>query len=57
MSETVTTKGGQKPGAPYTQGQGSGKGSNWPKAGDLNTKGWSEKAGKGAAHPAQPKPK
>jgi hypothetical protein len=34
--------------APYTQNPGSGKGHNWPKAGDPNTKGWSEKVGKGS---------
>ena len=39
--------------APFTQTPG-GKGHNWPKAGDPNTKGWSEKVGKG--HSA-PKPK
>ena len=41
--------------APFTQNPGSGKGSNWPKAGDANTKGWSEKVG-GKGHSA-PKPK
>lgn len=39
--------------APFTQSPG-GKGHNWPKPGDPNTKGWSEKVGKG--HTA-PKPK
>jgi hypothetical protein len=38
--------------APFTQGPG-GKGHNWPKAGDPNTKGWNEKVHKGGA----PKPK
>ena len=40
-------------GAPFTHSPG-GKGHNWPKPGDPNTKGWSEKVGKG--HSA-PKPK
>ena len=31
--------------APYTKQPGSGKGSNFPKSGDANTKGWSEKVG------------
>lgn len=39
--------------APFTQSPG-GKGHNWPKPGDPNTKGWNEKIGKG--HSA-PKPK
>jgi hypothetical protein len=40
--------------APFTQSPGTGKGSNWPKPGAPNTKGFSEKVGKG--HSA-PKPK
>ena len=34
--------------APFTEGPG-GKGHNWPKSGDPNTKGWSEKV-KGGQH-------
>ena len=40
--------------APFTQTPG-GKGHNWPKPGDPNTKGWPEKVG-GKGHTA-PKPK
>ena len=36
--------------APFTESPGSGKGHNWPKAGDPNTKGWNEKVHKGGSH-------
>ena len=54
MSDQNKGHGHGNKGAPFTQSPGSGKGHNWPKAGDPNTKGWSEKVGKG--HSA-PKPK
>jgi len=49
MSEQQKGHGHGNKGAPFTQNPGSGKGSNWPKAGDANTKGWNEKIGKGTA--------
>jgi hypothetical protein len=53
MAEQQKGHGHGNAGTPYKTGEG-GKGHNWPKPGDPNTKGWSEKVGKG--HTA-PKPK
>lgn len=46
MSEHNKGHGHGNAGAPYKVGEG-GKGHNWPKPGDPNTKGWSEKVHKG----------
>ncbi len=47
MSEQKPKGHGPGKGEPFTHTPG-GKGHNWPKAGDPNTKGWPEKAGKNA---------